>query len=279
MTLKELHSEICTLGFDSHLPFDQRLLSSVYRSLELVYSSKKITKSTKFFVRSCLPKTKLNEMHHHGGGVETLPLSGKAYSMRLYGEGVILLGNSKKEIMHEFNCDGDYFKGFLDGGETVSFYGDLSYTVCNLVTFDEIYSLDPNDIPDGNECSIVDMRKLVPDFLAFDSLPTDSSGELITDAVLCDGKISFCADFSGEVSLVYRKRALMPSLDTPDARIDVPDELAHLLPLMAAFFILLDDEPEKAAIYREMFDKALAKSERVKAEMNTARYLDTNGWS
>ena len=56
-------------------------------------------------------------------------------------------------------------------------------------------------------------------------------------------------------------------------------EYAHLLPLLAAFFILLDDEPEKAAIYREMFNDALTKAERVKTEMNTSRYLDTNGWS
>ena len=278
MTLKELHSEICALGFDNHLPLDQRLLSSVCRSLEIIYSSKKITESTKFFVRSCLPKTKLNEMHHNGGGVETLPLSGKAYSMRLYGEGAILIGNSKKEIIHEFNCNGDYFKGFIDGDESISFYGGLSYTVCNLVTFDEIYSPDPEDIPDGDERTVIDLRKLLPDFLAFDSMPTGSDCELVTDVMLYDGKISFDAKFSGEVSLVYRKRALTPSLDTPDARIDIPDEYAHLLPFMAAFFILLDDEPEKAAIYREMFQEAITKTERVKTEMNTSCYLDTNGW-
>ena len=279
MTLKELHSEICALGFDNYLEFDQRFLYCAERALLSVYNSRSIGASTKFFVRSCLPKTKICEIHHKGGGVQALPLSGKAFSMRLYGSGSLKIEGGGNSYTKEFNCSGDYFKGFLNGDATISFFGSLSFTVCNLVTFDEVFSEDVGDIPDGNGVTVVDLRKMLPDFLAFDSMPTDYLGNVIENAVLKDGKITFDESFSGEVSLIYRKRPALPSLDAPEVSLDIPSEYSMLLPLLAAFYLLLDDEPEKAALYREMYEKNLLTIKELCPNSLSVKYLNTNGWA
>lgn len=279
MTLKELHSEICALGFDDFLELDRRFLSSAERALLTVYNSSGITASTKFFVRCGLPKTRVCEINHKGGGAEALPLSGRAFSMRLYGKGRVFIEEKSKSYNKDFDCFGDYFKGFLESDATVYFLGELSYTVCDLVTFDEIFSEDANGIPNGDTVTVIDLREMLPDFLAFDSMPTDRFGKPIESAVLKDGKISLDASFSGEVSLVYRKRPILPSLDAPDAKIDIPSEYSMLLPLLAASYLLLDDEPEKAALYREMYEKNLLTiRERFRSSLGE-KYVDTNGWA
>ncbi|MBE6532180.1 MAG: hypothetical protein E7676_01570 [Ruminococcaceae bacterium] len=279
MTLKELHGETCALAFDDFLALDDRFLSSAYRAMRAVYNSRKITAEKKFYVRGCLPKTKISEIRHKGGRAESLPLSGKAFSMRLYGKGNIVVSGPNGEFMKDFDCNGDYYKDFLDADTTITFVGLSSYTVCDLVTFEEVFSSNRSDIPDGDGFTVIDLREALPDFLSLDSMPTDASGKTLTAAVVYDGKIKLPDSYSGEISIVYRKRPMQPSLYSPESRIDIPAEYEPLLPLYCAYYLLLEDEPEKAEFYREEYEKMLAVIGRGFVYSFENKYLDTNGWA
>ena len=52
-----------------------------------------------------------------------------------------------------------------------------------------------------------------------------------------------------------------------------------LVPLLAAFYLLLDDEPEKAALYREMYEKNLLTIKELCPDSLSVKYLNTNGWA
>ena len=279
MTLTELHSETRALAFDDYLELDERFLASANRALRAVYNSRKITAEKKFYVRADLPKTKASEIRHKGGGEESLPLSGKAFSMRLYGSGRITIQEKGRSYQKDFCCEGDYYKGFLESDATAYLSGPTSFCVCNLVTFDELFSENVNDIPSGDGFSVIDLRKELADFLALESMPTDANGNTLESAIVFDGKIKLPASFSGEVSVIYRKRPTPLSLDTPDVRVDVPAEYEPLLPLGCASYLLLDDAPDKAELYREEYEKMLGAIDHSFKYSLESKYLDTDGWA
>ena len=257
MNLKELHSDLCALGFEDYLPFDASFLSSTRRALIEIYTASAITKSVKFLVRRCLPNTQISEFNHKGGGTEVLPLNGVALSMRLYGKGSFRVNSSKGGITKSFDCDGDYFKCFIGEGASLTLLGELSYTILGLACFGEVFSDRESDIPDGDGVQIINARERLADFLAFADDARDLSGEKISGISLSDGKIIIPPDFSGEINLTYRKLPIVPTLDSPDADIDIPSSHAPLLPLLTASYYLLDDEVEKAGFYRDLYEKNL----------------------
>ena len=257
MNLKELHSDICALGFDDFLPFDARFLSSARRALIEIYTASAITKSVKFLTRRCLPKTQISEFNHKGGGTEVLPLNGAAFSMRLYGKGEFKVKSSKGVITKSFDCDGDYFKCFIGDGASLTLTGELSYTVLGLACFEEVFSDRERDIPSSDGVKIIDARERLADFFAFADDARDSNGEKISGISFSDGKIIIPPDFSGEINLTYRKMPIAPTLDSPDVDIDIPSSHAPLLPLLTASYYLLDDEVEKAGFYRDLYEKNL----------------------
>lgn len=279
MTLKDLHSEIKSLVFDDYMALDERVLASASRALQAVYNSRKITAERKFYVKNSLPKTKISEFRHKGGGGESLPLSGKAFSMRLYGVGGILVSGPDGEVEKDFDCNGDYYKGFISGDTTMTFLGSMSYAVCDIVTFEETFSNNINDIPNGDGFTVIDLRKALPDFLTLEYMPTDSSGKAISGSVVYDGKIKIPDSFSGEISVVYRKRPIPPSLDAPDAEIDIPAEYEALLPPYCASCLLLDDEPDMADLYREEYEKMLSVISRGFTYSIEQNKIETNGWA
>lgn len=279
MTLKELHGEVCALGFDDFLELDTRFLAAASCALQGIYNAVSVSGKTKFFVKSSLPSSKISVFHHKGGGVDTLPLKGKAYSMRLYGKGVFTVEGENLANRKGFDCEGDVFCGFINGEATVKFIGDLSYTVCDLVTFDELFSDNAADIPDGSGYTTVDLARLLPDFLAFDSIPRDNDGNIIECATLHDGKITFDPEFVGEVEIGYRKMPILPSLDAPDVKIDLPSEYSLLLPLLTASYLLLDDDADKAVHYKEIYESELERVNALKRSISADGYLIADGWA
>lgn len=279
MTLKELHSEIKALGFDDFIELDARFLTAASCALKGIYNAVSVSGKTKFFVRSSLPSGKISVFHHKGGGTDVLPLNGKAYSMRLYGKGMFMLDGKNIAERKSFDCEGDVFHGFINGEATIKFLGALSYTVFNLVTFDEQFSDDAADIPDGSGYTTVDLARIVPDFLAFDSMPRDENGNIIECATLHDGKITFGPDFVGGVEIGYRRMPVLPSLDAPDVKIDLPSEYALLLTLLTASYILLDDDLDKAMHYKEIYESELERVTRFERKCTSGRYEIADGWA
>ena len=278
MTLRELSGEIFAMGFDAFARLDTSLLFAAKRALYEIYRELRITNTAKLYVTAKLPTSKVKRLHHKGGGAEALPLSGKAYAMTASGKGCITVfdgANSKKFL---FDSDSKVIKGFLKYGGRAVFSGEASFDVYNIVTFDEIFGEDETSIPNGDKTVTIKARDVLHDFLCFISPPLDAEGKLIGAAVLEDGAITLPTSYDGDINIKYQRLPTPPSLSEPDAEIDIPREYEMLLPLLTAFYVLLDDNEELAETYKKTYLEMLKCFKKGTYSLSYGGYADVNGW-
>lgn len=279
MTLNELGFEVSALGFDNIYDIDYNFVSAANRALSSIYSRRKICESARLFIRDATPSSVINEIRHRGGESITLSLAGRAYSMYVSGIGEYTISDSRGIRKENFSTSGSLIRGFISDTATICFSGDYSYTVFNLATYDEIYSELCEDIPDGSENRIINLRSLFDDFHSFVSPPKDKRGNIIECAELCDGKMKIPANYEGEIHLVYRRLPRKILLDNKESPIDVPPEYEQLLPLLTASYFWLDSDPEKAKYYRQLFEESINNLDKTSYDEINIGYLDVNGWA
>ena len=278
MTLRELSNEICALGFNNYAKLDLSLRLAVKRALTAIYGEMRIMGAETFHITARLPSSKVARLHHTGGGVETLPLSGKAYAMTASGCGIVTVYDGANSSTVKFNSEKKLIKGFLKYGGRVVFSGASSFDVFNIVTFDEVFGTDAESIPDGSSQKRINVRGSVTDFLGFASPPTDEYGRQIAEATVDDGVITIPASYSGEVNVKYRRLPDLSSLSDPEGEIDIPGEYSALLPLLVAFYVLLDEDEEKAEIYRNAYLEMLGCIKKSAYSSANGGYADVSGW-
>ena len=69
------------------------------------------------------------------------------------------------------------------------------------------------------------------------------------------------------------------SIDTPDRELDIPKELESLVPLLAAAYVWLDDDADKAQYYMSLYRDGMSA-----VKLYTRRAVDTGfenatGWA
>jgi hypothetical protein len=198
--------------------------------------------------------------------------------MTVSGEGTVKIRDGAESMKIDFNSDSKLIRGFLRYGGQATFEGESSFDVYDIATYGELYGRDVDSIPDGGDEIRIDLREKLGDFLAFASVAETADGTAIKNAVLRDGVITLPVTFSGEVLLTYRRMPKMPNLSYPDAAIDIPREYESLLPLLTAFYILLDDDAEKAEIYERAYRETLASLKINGYAVSNNGYADVSGW-
>ena len=279
MTLRELQNEICDLGFDEYsTPPDTALLFAARRALSAIYSELPITAKASIFISPKTPLTLVKSFHHEGGRVESLPLKGKTFTLTVSGKGSILIDDGQNTQTIAFDTERQVLNGFLNGDGYVSFEGKYSYDVYNIATYSESYSDEHRMIPNVESRITVNVRDHLSDFLSFASHVSDSDGNIIC-ATLQGEEIILPSDFCGEIKFTYRRLPKPPTLAEPDESLDIPKCYESLLPLLAAFYILLDDETEQAEIYLRMYREEVASLKKCSFASKNNGYADVTGWA
>ena len=122
------------------------------------------------------------------------------------------------------------------------------------------------------------MDDLVGDFLCFSSLPTDGAGRVRQDVRLEDGRIFVRGGATGTARVRYRRLPAAIDGNDPGQKIDLPRECLPLVPLLAASYIWLDDDPDKAADYLNAYREALLAVRRNETSLVDAAYENVTGW-
>lgn len=280
MTLSELKTEVVALGFDGEIGSDDIFISAVNRALCEIYSKRSILRTVTIYAAGRNPSYYQKEIHVEGGGAITLPLNGKAYSMRLCGMGNYWVTDGDDQELFQFDTGNEsrLVQGFLNVGGSISFYGMVSFSVYDFSVFDEVYSIKAKDIPDGGAFRCFDLRSLYSDFLSFAGPATDASGNIIENCRLMDGKMELPSSYKGEIRISYRR---LPETVTVNYEndIDIPRELEHLLPLLVASYVWLDLDASKARHYFDHYERLCDILERNNYEKIDFNYIDTNGWA
>ena len=279
MTLKDLIREVSALGFDGRVEADELLMSSLNRSQKQIFGERSITSNLTFFANGQKPQYRLPYALHSMGESLSFSLSGMAYSFFVSGEGSFTVKDKSGTRSESFRSTNAHFSGFLCGTGEIIFTGDYAYSISDLVCWGQVFSADPKDIPDGTGRTVYSMRKLAADFLTFAAPPTDRNGKEIPNLRVEDDRIILDEDYTGYVSVTYRRAPRLTVAADTDKDIDIPKEYEHLLAPLTAYFVYLDSDEEKAREYLELYKDLTKRENKFSKDRITAQYRITDGWA
>ena len=64
-----------------------------------------------------------------------------------------------------------------------------------------------------------------------------------------------------------------------DSEVDIPREIEHLVPLLTAAYVWLDDDEEKASYYMAIYRENLASLKLYSTSCKNNSYVDLTGWA
>lgn len=170
-------------------------------------------------------------------------------------------------------------------GVRITFRGNNAFTVRNLAMYHTIYSSEDERIPEFGTSIQYDMTKLVPDFLRFGTpLTVVRNGAFLTESnysIIGGNRLVLPQSGFGayNVEYIYKPQQFSYTDDiTDETQINLDDDLCALLPLLIASYIWLDDEPEKAQYYLNLYtERSFAISNATRAN-STLPFISVNGW-
>ena len=281
MTLSELTHQVSALGYDGRRLPDAAFIAAVNRSLGYIYAESKVTGEYSFLAVGELPALRVPVLKHRGSKREALPLAGRVYSFYISGEGSFTLsGEDGFSYTEHFNSTGGRFCGVLpERNPVITFFGELDFTVFDLVCYSELHGDSPELIPDGSPTMRLDMKRAVADFVAFSDYPSDELGSPIKGVCISDSCVIYPSDFTGRINIRYF-RSPKPIFDAePTAEIDIPEDIVPFLPLLVSSYLYYDSDPELAEQYLEQY-KSFAGRRSVGIRSGCkGEYKDTNGWA
>ena len=157
----------------------------------------------------------------------------------------------------------------------VIFTGIYYYTVMQFTFFGDAISASPNDVPIYNDYVEYSLPEYAPDFLSLQrgSVRGTNGSTLVyaKDYLIKNDRVLMIPWCSSPLYLnvTYTRKLWQYSIDGAtdeygvlretigsnplNAEIDIDEDLAQLLPNLVAFYVLQDDEPQKANNYYQIF--------------------------
>ena len=276
MTLKDLQSDVYALGYEKPLEKSDAFISAANQAMRVIYAEQKYQKNAKIRVRRTEEASRIPSIKYTGETM-TLPLVGRAYSLRALGCGRLVINDGECEREECFDSDEVLIRGFLKGSGTLTLLGDYSYEICDVVTYGELYSDRYEDSPDGSGVICFDFSKK-PDFLSFADVARDGMGAEIKDARIEGSCLYVNQSKTRDVYVKYYRAPSKINLDTPTAMIDIPRSDEASLVFLCASLLWRDDEPELADHYLESY-KELKSASRGFGHSVSTKYVSCDRWS
>lgn len=301
MTVSELYRSVAQLGFEDSLEDDNRFIYAANRALLQVNSIRPVTKAHIInhkpldnMIKSAgfEPIEKKDDLFYYVDNA-------KAYYFEADGKGTLCIeklsadGDWKDAIDPiEFATSGfQAISGFIkEGDEFVTgqlrlhFTGKYIYSVKCVAAYDGLYSDKESDIPAYEPFVSYDISVLAKDFLSLAKPPiVESNGALLNQGYTVEnGRIVlFPYEKKGVYKVIYNKRPLViTSVNgavNDNTEIELDEDLCALLPLLVASYIWVDDDPEKAQYYMNLYRERAADIER-RLYNATPIQINTNGW-
>lgn len=279
MTLTNLLEEVYALGFEDSAQLDENFVITANRALMHIFSERCEEKLGKMIATRLDLLSYIPSYIHRPGEDKTFLLPGKAFSFRVSGSGSYKIKDINGERTENFDTVMGQRRGFIADGASITFLGEYSYTVIGLASFPYTMGADVSDIPIFSKEKAYRISDSIFDFLAFTKLPTDKDGYGIKDCRICGDILYLPSDFEGEVNILYKRRPGALTVDSPDEEIDIPKSAENLLPLLVASFLWLDDDPDKAQYYMQLYREEMTRLKRYIPSDIGGSYQDVTGWA
>ena len=301
MRVSELYNQVAGLGFESSLESEDRFYQAANRALLRVAD---VRPEARYHIINHKP---LRSVIQGTNGFAPIERSeelcfeapgGKSYYFECDGNGVVFIESIKEgaaTILGEVDLRSDNrtfraYSGFFknannDGPVRLRFTGEYTYSVRFVAIYDRIYSDRAEDIPAYEPYTRYDISKTVDDFLALAAPPITDDDEHRTlgrDYFVENGRVILLPhDRAGCYKVAYKHRPTpisdAESADTSTQEIDLDPDLAELMPLACAIYILAEDEPALVNHYNELYRERVNEIVSRTRDYNPVQIL-MNGW-
>ena len=204
----------------------------------------------------------------------------RAIVLRATGRGKLLINGEQAAAWRSAGKYTDvrvYLEGATDA--TISFEG-VAGSVKDLAVWAHDYG-SVDDIPVYGHTVRYDMRRVVSDYGGHACTPIDvATGREIRRCIVESPYIMLPPAYVGEASVIYRHRPLHITLDDVknDVDIDIAPEYEDLIPLCMAYYVWLEDEPNKAAFFLARFNEAASLARQSHRRPGSDTVISYNGW-
>ncbi len=278
MTLQDIKKEVAALGFEADVSIDNGFIFSLRRALWTAYSERGVHKTLRLYQRTQKPDFLAEKTIHNAGEELAFSFVGGAYYFRTAGCGSFTVSDKSGSRKTDFNSVGSTHRGFIYGEGKISFSGNFCYTVYDLCHFKELFSDSEDDIFFG-KFKEYSLKDYAPDFLGICDEIRDSDGRGITGASVCTGTLLIPYEYEGEITLTYRCAPPDVTPDVTDRELDIDPELSHLIPMLAASYIWLDDDAEKAQYYMTLYRNGMASLKMYSTRCLDSKYENVTRWA
>ncbi len=278
MTYEELKNDVTALGFEKWIEDENLLTLCANRALELIYTERPVSRTRDMLIE----KPEICNLHKRialsASESVTLPLSGRAYSFLISGSGsyTVIDGDEVRRV--DFSTDMSSVRDFISVGGSICFECTSDCLIRGYVNYKRIIAATAEDIPEYGRYRAIDPARQYKDFRSFASMPRDSRGRIPDGVRMREGQIFLPWDFDGELTICYNRSPSRIISDEPTTAIDVPEDVAHLLPLLCASFMWLDDDAEKARYYMALYRQTISGINLSVPSTVENNYV-TNGWA
>lgn len=274
MKIREIKNEIEALGFGDLREMTESLPLTLSRVMSIIEADhpRVVVAELPFF-----PKRSFESLGRmENGGV--IEVAGGNLEFKLSGKGKYRIIKGDVSVEREFSTLSTLVSlDFPEGGSVV--FGEGNFTVYDIrrcSPFPAPLSDAVTRLHGGYE---VNLKVLFPNLVYLTATPTDSRGKSIPGMRPRGANSIFIPEgFLGTVILSYRKRfSLLDSVPQDDDELDAPEELLPLIALLSAYYLWLDDEPEKAEEYLKRY-KELSASLKA-AGYHGGQYKNESRWA
>ncbi len=279
MNLNNLIKEVYALGFESEKAVNDTLLGAINRSLMQIFTDFPSERAVRLLPNVPTPNLVCEAYAHTPSQRRDFHLNGLAFCFKVSGEGEVIVTDENGERSYKFNTPYGTVRDFISGDATLSFVGAYRYTVSALVSYSEITSADRERIPEPSEWYEINMTELVDDFLFFSRLPLTRDMTPIQNSKINGERLFIPITYKAEAVIYYNRAPRKANIDTPEQELDIPECCTHLLPLIVASYVWLEDDSDTAAYYMSLYRDGMNRiKSTVRAAMNT-EFVDVLRWA
>lgn len=278
MTQKNLINAVRHLAEGYESLSDEKILSAVNTALGTIFSEMNSIGRASLFLSAPEILRHIAMLRHGVGESISIPLSGVAYSLKLYGSGTVTVIDGKSTVTHNFDGWGTVLRGFIRLGGSIQFTGRLAYTVRDLTFFSECESTDADKIPVLGEKRSINISDYISDFSRALSYPEDENGIPLSNVNIENDLLICPKEFNGEVRFKYKKRAPVLNIDNPFFEIPIIPEAESALVLLGAAYCIGDDEEDAANFFMKEYKRSVSRISRESFPSESGAYFDNTGW-
>jgi hypothetical protein len=283
MTYAELRRQLLNLGFETADTYEEEptiMLDAINRAMREITNLFPLIGSYKIAqhpLPNLLPDaiSAMDSRHYDGKmPLQYTAADAKSLYFECSGTGAltILDGDGERTIPLDSKKAFRAYRAFLRGDVTLTFSGPHAYDIKNIAVYGETFSDALADIPAYRKHVRYDVKALtavneVPVFIGFlDKVQegdySDGKSYLDIKDFRIEQKHILVLDGmeQAEYTIFYKKNFIPFTAATPDSfPIELDYDKEHLLPLLAAWYVWEDDEPTKAAKWRNDYEDYVAR--------------------